>query len=92
MNPPLTNSFRIFLLDSNKHLDNKLTTTTTFATIMKDENRALTALEMEEIAEYERIVEFANQVFAGTHPRVRSQLIPQVQINFSLISFTTSLL
>jgi hypothetical protein len=36
-----------------------------------NENRALTAAEMEEIAEYERIVEFADQVLAGTHPRVK---------------------
>jgi hypothetical protein len=39
--------------------------------MVSNETRALAAAEMEEIAEYERIVEFAGQVLSGTHPRVK---------------------
>ena len=49
-----------------------------------DENRDLTAAEMEEIAEYEGIVEFAEQVLSGSHPRVK---IPAHLVSLKQLSF-----
>jgi hypothetical protein len=36
-----------------------------------DENRALTEAGMREIAEYQKIIEFSEQVLAGKHPRIK---------------------
>jgi len=56
------------LFSSGNHLDHNLVTT---ASMASNETRDLAAAEMKEIAEYERIVEFAGQVLPGTHPRVK---------------------
>jgi hypothetical protein len=64
--------FLIFIyFSSNYHRINDLETELTTSAMTSDENRALTEAEMREIAEYQKIIEFSEQVLRGKHPRTK---------------------
>ncbi len=59
---------------------------------MAEQQRQLTALELEDVAEYERVVRFSEEFLAGKHPRMRKEALAlkvkrmkEVSLSFLLV-------
>jgi hypothetical protein len=64
--------FLVFIsFSSNYYYINDLEAEPTTSEMTSNENRALTEAEMREITEYQKIIEFSEQVLAGKHSRIK---------------------